>query len=35
VVAVPQWVTIPEAPRRLVVDSLEPLSPEALRDLLR
>jgi beta-phosphoglucomutase-like phosphatase (HAD superfamily) len=35
VVAVPQWVTIPEAPRRLVVDSLEPLTPEALRDLLR
>jgi len=35
VVAVPQWVTIPEAPRRLVVDSLEPLSPESLRDLLR
>ncbi|ADB32849.1 HAD-superfamily hydrolase, subfamily IA, variant 3 [Kribbella flavida DSM 17836] len=35
VVAVPQWVTIPDAPRRLVVSSLEPLSPEALRDLLR
>ncbi|WP_433157802.1 HAD family hydrolase [Kribbella sp. CA-247076] len=35
VVAVPQWVTIPEAPRRLVVDSLEPLSPESLRALLR
>jgi HAD superfamily hydrolase (TIGR01509 family) len=35
VVAVPQWVTIPEAPRRLVVDSLEPLTPEALNDLLR
>jgi HAD superfamily hydrolase (TIGR01509 family) len=35
VVAVPQWVTIPEAPRRLVVDSLEPLTPEALRNLLR
>jgi HAD superfamily hydrolase (TIGR01509 family) len=35
VVAVPQWVTIPEAPRRLVVDSLEPLTPESLRTLLR
>lgn len=35
VVAVPQWVTIPEAPRRLVVESLEPLTPDALRDLLR
>jgi HAD superfamily hydrolase (TIGR01509 family) len=35
VVAVPQWVTIPEAPRRLVVDSLEPLTPESLRRLLR
>jgi HAD superfamily hydrolase (TIGR01509 family) len=35
VVAVPQWVTIPDAPRRLVVDSLEPLSPESLRRLLR
>jgi HAD superfamily hydrolase (TIGR01509 family) len=35
VVAVPQWVTIPEAPRRLVVDSLEPLTPESLRNLLR
>ena len=35
VVAVPQWVTIPAAPRRLVVESLEPLSPDALRDLLR
>jgi beta-phosphoglucomutase-like phosphatase (HAD superfamily) len=35
VVAVPQWVTIPEAPRRLVVDSLEPLTPESLRALLR
>lgn len=35
VVAVPQWVAIPEAPRRLVVDSLEPLTPEALRTLLR
>jgi HAD superfamily hydrolase (TIGR01509 family) len=35
VIAVPQWVTIPEGPRRLVVDSLEPLTPEALRNLLR
>jgi HAD superfamily hydrolase (TIGR01509 family) len=35
VVAVPQWVTIPEAPRRLVVKSLEPLTPESLRALLR
>jgi HAD superfamily hydrolase (TIGR01509 family) len=35
VVAVPQWVPIPEAPRRLVVDSLEPLTPESLRTLLR
>lgn len=35
VVAVPQWVTIPDAPRRLVARSLEPLTPEALRDLLR
>ncbi|NEA30788.1 HAD family phosphatase [Streptomyces sp. SID13031] len=35
VVAVPQWVTIPEAPRRLVLESLESLSPDALRDLLR
>ena len=35
VVAVPQWVTIPAAPRRLVVESLEPLTPDALRDLLR
>ena len=35
VVAVPQWVTIPDAPRRLVVDSLEPLTPESLRRLLR
>jgi HAD superfamily hydrolase (TIGR01509 family) len=35
VIAVPQWVTIPDAPRRLVVDSLEPLSPESLRRLLR
>lgn len=35
VVAVPQWVTIPPAPRRLVLESLESLSPDALRDLLR
>ena len=35
VVAVPQWVTIPDAPRRLVLKSLEPLTPESLRDLLR
>jgi HAD superfamily hydrolase (TIGR01509 family) len=35
VVAVPQWVSIPDAPRRLVVKSLEPLTPESLRALLR
>lgn len=35
VVAVPQWVTIPPAPRRLVLESLESVSPDALRDLLR
>ncbi|GAA1584603.1 HAD family phosphatase [Kribbella hippodromi] len=35
VVAVPQFVTIEEAPRRLVVKSLEPLTPESLRALLR
>ncbi|MEV0290356.1 HAD family phosphatase [Kribbella sp. NPDC050820] len=35
VLAVPQWVTIPEAPRRLVLDSLEPITPETLRTLLR
>jgi len=35
VIAEPQWVTIPEAPGRIVVDSLEPLSPESLRRLLR
>ena len=35
VVAVPQWLTIPAAPRRLVLESLESLTPEALRDLLR
>ena len=34
VVAVPQWVTIPVAPRRVVLQSLEQLSPDALRDLL-
>lgn len=34
VVAVPQWVTIPVAPRRLVLQSLEQLTPDALRDLL-
>ncbi|TDO47935.1 HAD superfamily hydrolase (TIGR01509 family) [Kribbella sp. VKM Ac-2527] len=34
VVAVPQWVPIPEAPRRLVVKSLEPITPESLRRLL-
>ena len=35
VVAVPQWISIPDAPRRLVVKSLEPLTPESLRALLR
>ncbi|MEV6286263.1 HAD family phosphatase [Kribbella sp. NPDC051770] len=35
VVAVPQWVEIEDAPRRLVVKSLEPLTPESLRALLR
>jgi HAD superfamily hydrolase (TIGR01509 family) len=34
VIAVPQWVTIPDAPRRLVADSLEPFTPAALRELL-
>jgi hypothetical protein len=34
VLAVPQWLTIPAAPRRLVVESLEPFTPQALRDLL-
>jgi HAD superfamily hydrolase (TIGR01509 family) len=34
VIAVPQWVTIPDAPRRLVAKSLEPFTPGALRDLL-
>jgi HAD superfamily hydrolase (TIGR01509 family) len=35
VVAVPQWVEIPAAPRRLVIESLETVTPDALRDLLR
>lgn len=35
VVAVPHWVSIPAAPRRLIVKSLEPLTPESLRALLR
>ncbi|GAA1646585.1 HAD family phosphatase [Kribbella alba] len=34
VIAVPQWVTIPDAPRRLVAKSLEPFTPAALRELL-
>jgi HAD superfamily hydrolase (TIGR01509 family) len=34
VIAVPQWVTIPDATRRLVAKSLEPFTPGALRDLL-
>jgi HAD superfamily hydrolase (TIGR01509 family) len=34
VIAVPQWVKIPEAPRRLVVESLEPFTPATLRNLL-
>ncbi|HEY0617845.1 MAG TPA: HAD family phosphatase [Kribbella sp.] len=34
VIAVPQWVTIPDAPRRLVANSLEPFTPAALRELL-
>jgi HAD superfamily hydrolase (TIGR01509 family) len=34
VIAIPQWVTIPDAPRRLVVESLEPFTPQALRDLV-
>jgi HAD superfamily hydrolase (TIGR01509 family) len=34
VIAVPQWVTIPDAPRRLVANSLEPFTPATLRDLL-
>ena len=35
VVAVPQWIEIPAAPRRVVRTSLEGLTPESLRDLLR
>nr|WP_272954589.1 HAD family phosphatase [Kribbella sandramycini] len=35
VVAVPHFVPIPEAPRRLVVRSLEAVTPESLRELLR
>ena len=34
VLAVPQWVAIPDAPRRLVAESLEPFTPETLRELL-
>lgn len=34
VVAVPQWVTIPEAPRRLVLESLAGVTPDTLRELL-
>jgi len=34
VLAVPQWIAIPAAPRRLVVESLEPFTPQTLRDLL-
>jgi HAD superfamily hydrolase (TIGR01509 family) len=34
VVAVPQWVTIPEAPRRLVLESLAGVTPDILRELL-
>lgn len=34
VIAVPHWVPIPEAPRRLVVGSLEVVTPESLRQLL-
>jgi HAD superfamily hydrolase (TIGR01509 family) len=34
VVAVPQWVTIPPAPRRLVLESLSETTPESLRTLL-
>jgi HAD superfamily hydrolase (TIGR01509 family) len=35
VVAVPQWVEIPAAPRRLVIESLGIVTPDSLRDLLR
>jgi HAD superfamily hydrolase (TIGR01509 family) len=34
VLAVPQWVTIPEAPRRLVLESLAGVTPDMLRELL-
>lgn len=34
VVAVPQWVSIPEAPRRLVLESLAGVTPDMLRELL-
>jgi HAD superfamily hydrolase (TIGR01509 family) len=34
VLAVPQWIAIPAAPRRLVVESLEPFTPQTLRELL-
>ena len=34
VLAVPQWVTIPAAPRRLVAESLERFTPQTLRELL-
>jgi HAD superfamily hydrolase (TIGR01509 family) len=34
VVAVPQWVTIPEAPRRLVLESLAGVTPDMLQELL-
>ncbi|MDX6251213.1 MAG: hypothetical protein QOF10_4573 [Kribbellaceae bacterium] len=34
VIAVPQWVTIPDAPRRLVANSLGPFTPATLRELL-
>ena len=34
VIAVPHWVPIAEAPRRLIVGSLEAVTPESLRALL-
>jgi HAD superfamily hydrolase (TIGR01509 family) len=34
VVAVPQWVSIPEAPRRLVLESLAGVTPDMLRELV-
>jgi HAD superfamily hydrolase (TIGR01509 family) len=34
VLAVPQWVAIPAAPRRLVAESLEAFTPQTLRELL-